>query len=425
MLDGYHLLTLTHRHTALENIGHAMADSTTAPERLQHLKTTFGWEELLYLTTCNRVMFLFYDAQPLAAGLPHLLLTTIRPDLSTEVLEKTAAAMQMLHGADAIRHLLEVAASMDSLVVGEREIIRQLREAYDRSRAWGLTGDHLRLLLRTTIETAKEVYSKTGIGAKALSIVALAFAEMRKTGLPTNARILLVGAGQTNQLFAKFLTKAGYRRVAVFNRTLAKAAALTAGFDGPALPLDALEHYSAGFDALIVCTGATQALVTPAIYRQLLAGETNQKVVVDLSIPNNVDKAVPATFPVQFIEIEDLKEVVRENLAFRERECEKAATIIERRILVYREVWHERQIERALAHIPAEVRAVKERAIYEVYGREFAALPPEQQQLMRKMLDYMEKKCVAIPIKAAKAIALHGRKQRPAGAALEAVGKGQ
>ncbi len=413
MLDGYHLLTLTHRHTALENIGHAMMDADVAAERLQQVKTELGWEEVLYLATCNRVMYLFYSPQPVEGSISQKLLAAIRPDLPNEILEETAAAMQLLHGADAIRHLLEVASSMDSLVVGEREIIRQLREAYDRSRAWSLTGDHLRLLLRTTIETAKEVYSKTGIGAKALSIVALAFGEMRKIGLPMNARILLIGAGQTNQLFAKFLAKAGYRRVTIFNRTLAKAEALANAFDGPALPLDALEHYSAGFDAMIVCTGATQILVNPALYRRLLVGETTPKIVVDLSIPNNVDKAIFEKSPVQFIEIEDLKEVAKENLAFRESECAKASVIIEKRIREYREVWHERQIERALAHIPAEVRAVKERAIYEVYGREFAALPPEQQQLMLKMLDYMEKKCVAIPIKAAKAIALHGRKQRP------------
>lgn len=413
MFDGYHLLTLTHRHTTLENIGHAMADGATAAARLQQLKFELGWEELLYLATCNRVMYLFYTPQPLVADLAETVVATIRPDLTAQALAETAAAMQLLHGTDAIRHLLEVASSMDSLVVGEREIIRQLREAYDQSRAWGLPGDHLRLLLRTTIETAKEVYSHTGIGTKALSIVALAFGEMRRSGLATDARILLVGAGQTNQLFAKFLAKGGYRRVAVFNRTLAKAESVAATFDGPALPLAALEHYSGGFDALIVCTGATQTLVTPALYRQLLAGETSPKIVVDLSVPNNVDKAITAAFSVQFIEIEDLKEVAKENLAFRESECEKASTIIERRILAYREVWHERQIERALAHIPAEVRAVKERAIYEVYGREFAALPPEQQQLMLKMLDYMEKKCVAIPIKAAKEMALRGRK-RPA-----------
>ncbi len=413
MLDGYHLLTLTHRHTILEKIGHATLNADVAAQRLPQLKTELGWEELMYLATCNRVMYLFYTPQPLAANLAETVVATIRPDLTAPLLEETAAAMQLLHGTDAIRHLLEVASSMDSLVVGEREIIRQLREAYDQSRAWGLTGDHLRLLLRTTIETAKEVYSNTGIGAKALSVVALAFGEMRRTGLATDARILLVGAGQTNQLFAKFLAKASYRRVAVFNRTLAKAQSLAASFDGPALPLDALEHYSGGFNALIVCTGATHTLVTPALYQQLLAGETDSKIVVDLSVPNNVDRAITATFSVQFIEIEDLKEVAKENLAFRESECEKASTIIERRILAYREVWHERQIERALAHIPAEVRAVKERAIYEVYGREFAALPPEQQQLLLKMLDYMEKKYVAIPIKAAKEAALRVRKARP------------
>lgn len=409
MLDGYHILTLTHRDASLETIGQVVIPSDSAPSVLHSLKSHFGWDELLYLATCNRVMLLFYSQEPLDDSLTDNVLSFIHPQLAASVSEKISGQMRLLHGAEAVRHLFEVSGSMDSLVVGEREIIRQLREAYDRSHGWQLTGDHLRLLMRFTIETAKEIYSQTGIGEKALSVVALAFAEMQKSKLPKDARILLVGAGQTNALYAKFLAKSGYQNVTVFNRTLEKAETLAQPFAGRALPLHALPHYTEGFDALVVCTGATLPVVTPSLYRSLLAGETAPKTVVDLSVPNNVDKWILNEFPVQFIEIENLKATARENLAHREREREKAEAIIARRIYAYRELWHERQVERALAHIPDEVRAVKERAVNSVFGKEFAQLDTSAQELVLKMMSYMEKKCVAIPIKAAKAIALHKR----------------
>lgn len=412
MLDGYHILTLTHRDAPLETIGKVVVPGDHAPGFLQALKNRFGWDELLYLATCNRITFLFYTQAPVNEAFAAGVLETLHPEMTASAIQDIATNMRLLHGADAVRHLFEVAGSLDSLVVGEREIIRQLREAYDRSHAWQLTGDHIRLLMRFTIETAKEIYSQTGIGEKALSVVALAFAAMQKNVTNPNARILLVGAGQTNELYARFLAKYGYRNVTVFNRTLEKAEAVAEIVSGRALPLDALEYYSEGFDALVVCTGATQALVTPALYRSLLTGETSRKTVVDLSVPNNVDKRILDECSVQFIEIENLKSVANENLAHRERERIKAEVIIEQRIFAYRALWHERQVERALAHVPDEVRAVKERAVSEVFGKEFAQLDPATQELMLKMLGYMEKKCVAIPMKAAKTIALHVQKQK-------------
>lgn len=408
MLDGYHILTITHRDAPLENIGRAVMLTDTAA-KLNALKTHFGWEELYYVATCNRVFYLFYSNNPVSEQLPQALLQTIRPDLSELLIAQVASQMRLMTGTEAIRHLFEVASSMDSLVVGEREILRQLREAHDFCREADLLGDHLRLLLRFTTETAKEVYSNTGIGEKALSVVALAFAAFQQKRLPLDARILMVGAGQTNALFAKFLVKAGYRQVTVFNRTLERAENLAASANWRALPLDALPYYTEGFDALVVCTGATQAVITPDLYQHLLQGDTAAKIAVDLSIPYNIDKAVVSRFPVHLIEVESLREAARENLAFRERECLKAGVIIQRRIQAYRALWHERQVERSLAHIPAEVKAVKERAVREVFSREFEAFDAETRETVLRMLEYMEKKCVAIPIKAAKAVALQHR----------------
>jgi len=414
MLDGYHILTLTHRDASLDTIAHAIALGENADSALQNLKDEMGWEELLYLATCNRVSYVFYSQNLVDQNIAEKMLSVLRPDLSESMAQKTAARMRLLHGTVAVTHLLEVASSMDSLVVGEREIIRQLRQAYDQSRAWNLTGDHLRLLMGFTIETAKEIYTHTGIGRRALSVVALAFGEMMKTGLGPDSRILMVGAGETNALFSKFLAKAKFTNVTVFNRTFEKARVLAQANGWRAFPLDELAFYSEGFDALVVCTGATQSIIHPALYSELLANEPGNKIVVDLSIPHNIARETVLGFPMQYIEIESLKETANENLAYREQERDRASGLVQDRILKFRDRWHERQVERSLAFIPDEVKAVKERAINEVFGKEFAQLDPAAQDLVQRMLGYMEKKCVGIPIKAAKVIALQGRKRREA-----------
>ncbi len=405
MLDGYHVLTLTHRQASLQTIGQAVVHGEDYGATLRLLKSRLGWEELLYLATCNRVVYLFYTPVRPSAGVAQEVLAAVRPELPVELRSEIAAKMRLLHGADAVRHFLEVAASMDSLVVGEREIIRQLREAYERCRDEGLTGDHIRLLLRFTVETAKEIYTTTGIGEKALSVVALAFNRLLETGLRPDARVLLIGAGQTNTLVAKFLNKYGYRNVTVFNRTLAKAQTLADYLGGQALPLDALPEYRRGFDALIVCTGATAPLVTPDLYARLLVGETSLKVVVDLAVPNNADRRIARDFPVHYIEIESLREQAQENLGYREEERRKAETLITAKMRQFRELWHQRQVERALQPVVEEVRAAKNRAFEAVYARELALLDPQSRDLLERMMGYLEKKSVAACMKTMKEIA--------------------
>lgn len=410
MLDGYHILTLTHRDAPLQALRHAIV-AEDAANILPALQAQFEWKELYYLATCNRVMYLFYQSGPVSDTLVPDVLQFIQPDLSNAQIAETSQQMRLLHGTAAVQHLFEVAASMDSLVLGEREIVRQLREAYDRSYEWGITGDHIRLLMRFTIETAKEVYTQTGIGEKSLSVVALAFNAMLQARVSPQDRILMVGAGETNTLFGRFLTKYGFQNITVCNRSLENGQILAQKVGGNVLAFEDLAHYTEGFDALVVCTAATQAIITPELYAALIQGDVVQKVVVDLSIPHNVDPRVLSAFDVQYIEIEGLRSVAEEHRSFREQECAKAAVLIEERIYAYRDLWHERQVERALAHIPDEVRAVKDRAVQEVFAKDFAALDPQAQATVLKMLDYMEKKCVAIPIKAAKAIALRGKKQ--------------
>lgn len=414
MLDGFHVLALTHRTAPLELIGRAVIPAADQATRLSALKAACEWDELLYLATCNRVLLLYYASGPLAPQVPELVAAHIAPELNETEQAGIAAAFQHIHGADAVRHIMEVAASMDSLVVGEREIIRQFREAYNHCNALSLSGDHIRLLVRFTIEIAKDIYTRTGIGEKALSVVALAFKAMQDAGIHPKSRILMVGAGVTNAKFVQFLQRYGYRNVTVFNRSFEKAEMLAEAVEGRAFQLDELPDYREAFDALVVCTGSTEAIITPALYQTLVGQDTAIKVLIDLSIPHNVAPEVAALPEVQYIKIESLRAAADANLAHRARACEEAAEIIRTGLYEFREIWHERQIERSLAHIPDEVRDVKTRAMNEVFGKELARVDASTLDLIERMMGYMEKKCVAIPIKAAKQIALQHKKEHHA-----------
>ena len=127
MLDGFHILTLTHRDAPLGTIANAILPEKNAAGKLSELAAIFDWEELMYLATCNRVTYIFYSQHIENEDFALEFLKQARPDLSREDLLETAACARILNGAAAVTHILEVAASMDSLVVGEREILRQLR----------------------------------------------------------------------------------------------------------------------------------------------------------------------------------------------------------------------------------------------------------------------------------------------------------
>jgi glutamyl-tRNA reductase len=405
MLEKYKIITLTHKRVNLREIG-AFVVSGDAGERLKALKTQFQLGELFYLATCNRVMYFFVSETPLDAAFAKRFLSAVNTASSSVSPTRLDELVDTYSGIDAIEHLFEVAASIDSLVVGERQILRQLREAYEACRAWGLSGDLLRLAIEQTIVAAKGVYANTRIGDKPVSVVSLAMRKLMGFHPAKDARIVLVGAGQTNQLVAKFLVEHGFQNVVVFNRSLDKALALADTLGGQAYPLADLANYRDGFDFLIVCTGATSPVISTDIYECLRVGETERKVIIDLAIPHNVDPLVTRQPELHYIEIDGLRHLAKENLAFREREVTQARTLLNKYLRAFPKQVRQREIEYALREVPEAIREVKEKAIGEVFHKEMQSLDDNARALVERMLAYMEKKCVGIPMRAAKE-ALH------------------
>lgn len=402
MLEDYKILTITHRQTNVKQIGSFViphSDTKQLQEKLQTIKAQFQLEELMYVATCNRVMYFFKTTTCLNASFQYKFFQTINPVLNAAQISEN---LQAFEGETALRHLFEVTASVDSMVVGEREILRQIRESYEQSQQFGLTGDSIRLAINHAVQTAKAVYSNTRIGEKPVSIVSLAIQQFRSANLPKDARILLVGAGQTNTLVGKFLKKYDYANIHVFNRTLARAEQLAIALDGQAYSLEDLSNYTAGFDCLIVCTGATQAVITPELYNQLLQGETDKKFVIDLSIPNNVAKRVVHKNAMQYVEIEGLRLLAKENLAFRSEEVQRAKRLVTNTLEEFPKLYQQRQLALAMRAVPTEIKAIKDHAMNNVFKKEVDELDEDTRLLLDRMLTYMEKKCISIPMKAVK-----------------------
>jgi len=405
MLTNFKILTITHKNVPLKTLRKFIVPSVDEVElqtKLEDLKSQFHCQEMMYLATCNRVMYFFYLDKKVDQDFVEQFLSAANPEFQANLVDDFQKRIQLLEGYDAMEHLLEVASSIDSLVIGEREILRQLRTAFEQCNGWNLTDDHIRLAMKHSVETAKKVYSKTRIGEKPISVVSLAIQKLLQSNFPKKDRLLLIGAGQTNLLVAKFLKKHEFENVTVFNRSIAKAKSLAKMVGGNALSLKKLETYQEGFDGIIICTGSDTALLNDELYAKLLQGDEEKKLIIDLAIPNNVERSVVKNFNVNYIEIENLKTLAKENMAFRQNEISKAKEIISERLIEFYKIHQQRQIEKAMRHVPQQIKAVKAHAMNEVFKKDLEKLDEDALEVLERVMNYMERRCISIPMKAAK-----------------------
>lgn len=404
-MDSLKVIAFTHNNLSLEQIGKLHLDAEHQALVLGALKINFGLEELLFLSTCNRVELIMKSDSEINKDLVKEVCTFINRNIGendTLTLSKNA---EIFLGEKAVEHLLRVASSLDSLVVGEREIITQVRKAYDYCNSLGLTGDLIRILVKHTIETAKDVYTHTDIAKNPVSIVSLAYRQLKELGIKNNARLLFVGSGVTNTAFANYLQKHQFANFSVFNRTLANAEKLASSLNGNAFSLEALNSYQGGFDVMVVCTASSSPVVNKAIYDQLTSGENSKKIIIDLGIPANVDATVIENNKrIHYINIQSLKEIAATNLQLRKNEISKCEKIIAEKTEQFNQLLNERRIELAFGEIPKKVKAIKEIALSEVFAKEIDQMDENGRQVLDKVLSYVEKKYNAVAIKTAKEV---------------------
>jgi glutamyl-tRNA reductase len=403
-LEYLKIIAFTHKQIDLKALGKLVICEQTLDDRLRNIQTELGVKEVFYVGTCNRVEFVFTCASEINKEFIHRFLTVLNMGLPEEYMDQFIANVSVYEQVEAFNHLLRTSCSLESLVVGEKEILAQLRKAYEACRVAGFTGDYMRMIMNRVVKTAKEVYTHTNISKNPVSIVSLAYRKLRDLKMCANSRLLIIGAGETNKNIAQYLKKHKYSNFSIFNRTPENAEHLAKELNGIAYPLTELENFSGGFDVIITCTGATEPIITEEIYKKLLNGDTEKKVIVDLAIPNDTAPEILKNFPVHYIEVESLKEIARKNIQERYDELVNAEHIIEENIKDFELVLRQRKIEIAMSGVPQKIKEIKHTAINAIFADEINGMDESSRLILERVMNYMEKKCISVPMVMAKEI---------------------
>ncbi|PKR82252.1 glutamyl-tRNA reductase [Brumimicrobium salinarum] len=405
-VEDIHIFAFTHRQLDVNQIGLMHIAIDDQKEKLSAFKDHFEIQELMYVSTCNRVEFILKKEGEISTSVFQSFLSFLFSTFKQKELDLFSSQVEHYHGYEAIEHLIKVSSSIDSMVVGEREIITQIRKSYDICKGFNLTGDSIRLMIRHTIETAKKIYTQTNIAQNPVSVVSLAYHTLRTKDIPLDARILIIGAGVTNTNMSRFLKKHGYTNFAVFNRTESKAETLAKLLGGSSYPLSQLPLYQKGFDIVITCTGADTSIIDAQLYESLLQGDTDPKVVIDLAIPSDLDPKVATHYPMDYISIEYLQKISSKNLEKRAREIIHVEEIVKEAVVAYKSMVRERKVEIAMRVVPETVKEIKATAVQHVFAKEIENLDTDAQETMEKIIAYFEKKYMSVPMKMAKEILL-------------------
>ncbi|HYC27480.1 MAG TPA: glutamyl-tRNA reductase, partial [Chitinophagaceae bacterium] len=385
-MESYKLITVTHKTTHISRLKDYLLteeDSDFPARRLTELKESMQLSELFYLNTCNRVTFFFVNEGKADKKFMSNLFSFINPRFDKALLDVHMRSAQVFEGDAAVRHLFDVSASLDSLVVGEREILRQLKDAYAKCRKYGLCGDSIRLVMEQAIVLSKKVCNETRLAEKPVSVVSLAFREMMQVGLDKYVAIAMIGAGQTNSMLANLLEKYGFQNVAVFNRTIEKAEELAQKVGGKAYHLSQIYEVKLQPRLIISCTGAAEPVVDTKLMKHWQIDPELPVTIMDLGVPANVDGKVLKKYKANYIHVAGLEKIAEENKAFRQKEMQKAEALIEDFMETFHKIHRERLVERAMGEIPGKVKALRSRA-YSVFKKDIEHMDAESREVLEK-----------------------------------------
>ncbi len=320
------VLGLSHKTAPVQIREHFAIPDDKLPTTAEAARAA-GATESFVVSTCNRVELYaaFEGTEPPTDALTDMLarVGNARP----RVLQRHLYAH---HDEAAVAHLFRVAASLDSMVVGEPQILGQLKTAFERCRTAGLTGPALNRAVERAFAVAKRVRTDTGIGKSVVSIssVAVDLARQIFADLDDNTAVL-IGAGKMGELAARHLVQAGVRELLVANRTLERAQHVAEALGGHPRDLDELPRLLVEADIVITSTGARGYLIDRRMMKKALKARKYRPIFfIDIAVPRNVDPALNGLENVYVYDVDDLTGIADENLAARRREAEVAEQMV-------------------------------------------------------------------------------------------------
>lgn len=384
MSQNHHLVLLGINHTTAPiEVRERLAISA---ERLADATRTLlhqpGIREGLILSTCNRVEFLTLqeNSQPNSGA-----------DLLRFLHEYFAVSPQTIQPhlyefreREVIRHLFRVASSLDSMVVGEPQILGQVKESYTVAREVGAITGSLDSLLQRAFTVAKKVRSETQIGSSSVSIASVAVdLALKIFGSLPGKTVMLVGAGKMSELAARHLIQHGASNILLANRTLSRAEALAEKFSAPgvrteALSFDTLYAEAPRADIVITSTGAPEKIFDRSNGQHFLHQRRNRPMFfIDIAVPRDVDPGMNKVEGCFVYDIDDLQQVAAANLADRSREAQAAETIVSREVEKYQQRLQARDAAPAIVALQQSAEAIREAELKRMQSK-LATLTPEQ-----------------------------------------------
>lgn len=322
------LVGLNHR-TAGVSVREKFSLASAAEAAGWPLPASQSLHESFLICTCNRV-----EIMGVGRGELQEELTDKWAALCGSTAEQISPYLYSFKGLDAVQHLFEVASSLDSLILGEPQILGQLKAAYRRASGANATGAILNRLLHKAFSVAKRVRHETAVASSAVSVSFAAVELARRIfGAMKTHKALLLGAGEMAELAAKHLLQAGVDEIVVLNRTLANGQKLAEQINGRAEPFEALPDCLVHADIVIASTGSPEPVIDTAMMKRTLKARRNRPVfLIDIAVPRDVEPSVNSLDNVYLYDIDDLKEVVEENRSNRLNEAEKARLIIKEEV---------------------------------------------------------------------------------------------
>jgi len=407
-LETLHIIALTHRKLELDEIGKFHIEDTHLESRLTRVKEKLQLSEIMYLSTCNRVEIIFSSKDDISLNFLYKFFSCFKEDLSSEEINRIINIAEIYHSKSAVEHIFKVAASLDSLVIGEREIITQVRKSFEICNKLNLTGDVIRLLIQRTINFAKRIYTESNIAKNPVSVVSLAFRKLLSFNINEDSNFIIIGAGKTNKSMLKFLYKHSYNNFTIYNRSLQNAENLikSLGLNSKAKQLNELADNKDNFDVIITCTSSANKIITQNIYSRILKGDTKKKIVIDLAIPGDFDTNIIKDNNVELIDIESLKKTAKKNIQIREKELDKCFAILQEQIEEFISIDKERKLERAFHKLPITMKGITSKAYDEVFAKDLKSLDPKSREVLDNFVSYLEKKYIGVPMKLSKELLL-------------------
>lgn len=398
------LLTgVNHRSAPLEVRERFAVSESRLPEAVQRLAQVPGIEEALIVSTCNRVEFVARATNGTA-------------DLNAFLAECFGAAHQGMsqylyeyRDRDAVRHVFRVASSLDSMVVGEPQILGQVKEAYAVARAAGTVSSQLDALFTRAFAVAKKVRTETAVGTSAVSVASVAVDLAKKIfGSLSGRTVCLVGAGKMSELAARHLLAHGAGSILVANRTHDRAECLAQKFNGKALLFEQLYENVDRADIVITSTGAPHAIFRPEHCQRFLQRRRNRPMFfIDIAVPRDVDPAVNEIDGIFVYDIDDLQQVVVSNMSDREEEARRAELLIEEEVERFLGRLQTAEVVPTIVSLQEHLETIRQAEIDRVRGR-LGQLSPEQEMAIDAMSRGIINKIMHTPIVTLKTAAQAG-----------------